>query len=98
MIFHTVLLDFKSETTAEEIESAFEHVRALQQKIPGITEVVVGANLNRNNHQGYTHGFLMIFDTEEHFRAYAPHPEHQPVSQELQRICQRILDFDLLQQ
>jgi len=98
MIFHTVLLDLKPETTAKEIERAFEHIRALQQKIPGITEVVVGANLNSSSNQGYTHGFLLIFDTEEHFRAYAPHPQHQPVSQELQRICQRIIDFDLLHQ
>jgi len=49
-------------------------------------------------HQGYTHGFTLIFDTQEHFHAYAPHPEHQPVSQVLQRICQRIIDFDLLQE
>ncbi|HEU5382434.1 MAG TPA: hypothetical protein VFV38_44045 [Ktedonobacteraceae bacterium] len=38
---------------------------------------------------------MLIFDTEEHFRAYAPHPEHQPVSQALQRISQTIIDFDL---
>jgi hypothetical protein len=96
MIFHTVLLDLKPEITAEEVESALGHVRALQQKIPGITGVSAGANLNSGNNQGYTHGFILIFDTEEHFRAYAPHPDHQPVSQELQRICQRIIDFDLL--
>lgn len=98
MIFHTVLLDLKPETTAEEINVALEHVRALQQKIPGITGVSAGANLNSGNNQGYTHGFLLIFDTAEHFQAYAPHPDHQPVSQELQQICQRIIDFDLLQE
>jgi hypothetical protein len=98
MIFHSVLLDLKPETTAEDVETALEHVRALQQKIPGITGVVAGANLNSSNNQGYTHGFILIFDTEEHFQAYAPHPEHLPVSQELQRICQRIIDFDLLQE
>jgi hypothetical protein len=31
MIFHTVLLNLKPETTAEEVESALEHVQALQQ-------------------------------------------------------------------
>ncbi len=98
MIFHTVLLDPKPETTAEEVAVALEHVRALQQKIPGITGVSAGANLNSSNNQGYTHGFTLIFDTEEHFRAYAPHPDHQPVSQALRRIYQSIVDFDLLQE
>lgn len=98
MVFHSVLLNFKPETTPEEMETAFEHIRALQQKIPGITNVIAGANLNvsEKNH-GFTHGFILIFDTLEHFQAYAPHPDHQPVSQELRRTCQSILDFDLLQ-
>jgi hypothetical protein len=45
-----------------------------------------------------THGFILVFDSEEHFRAYAPHPDHQPISQELRRICQTIIDFDLSQE
>jgi hypothetical protein len=95
-IFHTVLLERKPETTAEEVEAAMAFVRALPQKIEGITNVVAGANLHTSpkNH-GYTHGFILVFDTEEHFRAYAPHPDHQPVSQALRRISQTIVDFDL---
>jgi hypothetical protein len=96
MIFHSVLLDLKPETTAEEVEAVMTLIQALPQKIAGITNVVAGANLHTSpkNH-GYTHGFILVFDTEEHFRAYAPHPDHQPVSQELRRICQNIIDFDL---
>ena len=87
MIFHTVLLSLKIETTAEEVEAAMELVRALPQKIAGISNVIAGANLHTTpKNQGYTHGFILIFDTEEHFRAYAPHPDHQPVSQALRRI------------
>jgi hypothetical protein len=99
MIFHNVWLIFKPSTTLQEREMIFEQIRALEQKIPGITRVIVGANLNTTEaNRGYTHGFTLIFDTEEHFRAYAPHPEHQPVSQALQQACQSILDFDLLQE
>jgi hypothetical protein len=98
MIFHTVLLNLKPGVTAEEVEEALELVRALPQKITGITSVTAGANLHTtSNNQGYTYGFLLIFDTEEHFRAYAPHPDHQPVSQALRRISESIVDFDLLQ-
>lgn len=98
MIFHTVLLKLKPETTPSEVEATLELVRGLPQKIEGITSVIAGANLHTTQkNQGYTHGFILIFDTKEHFRAYAPHPDHQPVSKELQRICQQIIDFDLLQ-
>lgn len=99
MIFHTVLLSLKPETTAEEVGAAMELVRALPQKIAGIMNVIAGANLHTTSkNQGYTHGFILVFDTEEHFRAYAPHPDHQPTSQALQRICQNIIDFDLSQE
>ena len=99
MIFHTVLLELKPETTIDEIEAAMALVRELPQKIEGITDVIAGANLHTTpKNQGYTHGFILIFDTEEHFRAYAPHPNHQPVSQALRRISRTIVDFDLLQE
>lgn len=95
MISHVVLLQPKPETTEKEIAIALEHVRAMQGAIPGIVNISAGENMNASNNKGYTHGFIVQFDSEEHFRAYAPHPAHRPVSAELQRICQSIIDFDL---
>lgn len=94
MITHVVLLKPKSETTEEQILSALKHVQLLQHTIPGIVDVQVGANSNRSN-QGYTYGFVMRFANTEIYKGYAPHPAHQPVSQELQSICESIIDFDL---
>lgn len=94
MITHVVLLQPKPEVTSEEIATALEHVRALQKEIPGIIDVQIGKNMSNYN-QGYTHGFVMHFVDIEHLRAYAPHPKHQIVSQELQHICQKIIDFDI---
>ena len=37
----------------------------------------------------------MRFVAVEHLRAYAPHPAHQAVSEELQCISQHIIDFDI---
>jgi len=37
----------------------------------------------------------MRFVDEEHLKAYALHPAHQVVSEELQNICQSIIDFDI---
>jgi hypothetical protein len=95
MIIHTVLLNPKPEVSQEEIATALRHVRDLQQAIPGILDVQAGANLNGSNSKGFTHGFVMQFVDAAHLKAYAPHPAHKLVSDELVRISQNIIDFDL---
>ena len=94
MIAHTVLLCPKSEIPASEIAVALEHVQALKESIPGIISVQAGTNLSGFN-KGYTYGFVMQFVDAEHLKAYAPHPAHRLVSEELQRISQSIIDFDV---
>ena len=94
MITHIVLLEPKMETSIEEVKSALEHVQALQKVIPGIINVQVGENRS-TNHQGYTYGFVMHFAHIDSLKAYAPHPAHRVVSDELVRICHGIIDFDI---
>ena len=86
MLTHVVLLKPKAETTEDEMLAALDRVQTLQQAIPGIVSVEAGKNLNVSNNQGYTHGFAMRFIDAEHLKAYAPHPAHQVVSEELLRI------------
>jgi hypothetical protein len=94
MILHTVLLQPKTESTPQDIQRVLDQVRSLQQSIPGITDVQVGENLS-DKHQGYTYGFVMHFVDEAHLKAYAPHPSHQVVSNEIRRLCSSVIDFDL---
>jgi hypothetical protein len=95
MITHVVLLKPKEDVSQAEIATALDHAQALQHAIPGLVSVQAGENLNSSNDQGYTHGFVMQFTDIQAFNGYAPHPAHQPVSQELRRICQSIIDFDV---
>ena len=94
MLTHVVLLQPKPETTEDQITTALDHVKAFQQAISGIIDIQAGRNMS-SSHQGYTYGFVIRFVDSGHFKAYAPHPAHQPVSEELQRICQKIIDFDI---
>jgi len=95
MLRHVVLLKPKAEITEDEIMAALARVQALQQAIPGIISVEAGKNLNESNNQGYIYGFAMQFADREDLKVYAPHPAHQVVSEELQRISQSIIDFDV---
>lgn len=94
MITHIVLLQPKPEISLEETRTALDHVQALKDTIPGIVDVEIGQNMSRNHH-GYTYGFIMRFIDAEHLKAYAPHPQHQVVSNELRSICTSIIDFDI---
>ncbi len=94
MILHTVLLQPKSETTHEEMLAVLEQTKALKEQIPGIVDVQVGPNQNKNNY-GYTYGLFLHFIDEAHLQAYFPHPAHRAVGAELRRLCSTLLNFDL---
>ena len=94
MITHIVLLQPKVEVSSAEVNAVLKQVQALQGAIPGILDVQIGENRS-TNHQGYTYGFVMHFVDRAHLKAYAPHPAHRVVSDELVRMCQSIIDFDM---
>jgi quinol monooxygenase YgiN len=94
MIIHIVLLQPKSETSDEELATILERVRALQQVIPGIVAISAGKN-HSMYHRGFTYGIIMRFVDEAHLQAHHPHPAHLAVVEELDRLCQQTIDFDL---
>ena len=94
MITHVVLLQPKTETSADSLLTILEHVKALQTVIPGLLSVVAGKN-HSQYHQGYTYGIIMRFSDAEHLAAHHPHPAHIAVVEELDNLCQSIIDFDL---
>jgi hypothetical protein len=94
MITHVVLLQLKPTTSENELQAVFQQIHRFQELIPGVINIKTGHNLSEAN-RGYTHGFIIQFASDDLFRGYAPHPAHKPVSDELQRICQSIIDFDL---
>ena len=94
MIAHVVLLQPKDTPTDEELIVLFEHVKALQQVIPGIVIISVGKNRS-NYHERFTHGVIMHFVDEAYLQAHHTHAAHLAVLTELARLCQRSIDFDL---
>ncbi len=94
MIAHIVLLLPKATTTNEELAAFLMRVRDLQQVIPGIVAISVGENRSIHHH-GFTHGIIMHFVNEAHLQAHHPHPDHLAVVEELDRLCQQSIDFDL---
>ncbi len=59
MFTHVVLLKPKDKIPQAKIVAVLEHLKTLQQVIPGIVSVQVGENLSGPNSQGYTYGMVI---------------------------------------
>lgn len=61
-----VLFKFKPEVTPKKITELFRQLAQLQQLISGITYFAGGLHSSSEGlKQGYTHGFLMTFESVE---------------------------------
>lgn len=78
VIRHVVLLKFKKEAPAEkviEIEAAFA---GLASKIDEVVELEWGNNSSPEGlNKGFTHCFLVTFDSPADRDAYLVHPQHK---------------------
>jgi hypothetical protein len=94
-IQHMVLLKIKPEVTPEKITELFSQLAELQQLIPGITYFSGGPySSSEGLNQGYTHGFLMTFESVDARDAYLPHPEHERVKATLLPCIDGVIAFD----
>ena len=94
-IQHLVLLKFKPDVTPEKITELFSQVAQLQQLISGITYFAGGPNSSPEGlNQGYTHGFMMTFESVDARDTYLPHSEHEVVKAALSQCIDSVLAFD----
>ncbi len=75
---HVVMFKFKDGTTKEQIAACERDFAGLKGKIPFIVDFEFGTNNSPEPHsKGYTHCFLVTFNTEKDRDAYLPHPAHK---------------------
>ena len=76
MVEHLVLFKVKPGTSEEAVQAMQDALRGLQESIPGILEITVGANFSERS-QGFTHGLLVRFQDRAALDTYIPHPAHE---------------------
>ena len=75
---HVVVFKYKPGAPAEQIQRVTQAFRELRKKIPGITAFEDGVNNSpEGKNQGFTHVYLLTFDSVAARDAYLPHPEHK---------------------
>ena len=64
-------------------------------KIPALLSMQHGSYQSPEGlNDGFTHGFVMTFDTPQSRDAYLPHPEHERVKDIVVPNLERVLVFD----
>ena len=75
---HVVVFKYKPGAPADRIQQITQAFRDLRKKIPGITAFEDGVNNSpEGKNLGFTHVYLLTFESVAARDAYLPHPEHK---------------------
>jgi hypothetical protein len=89
------MFQFKEGVTESEIDNCFVTMKGMIGKIPGLLEMEYGAyESSEGLNDGYTHGFIMTFDSPESREVYLPHPIHEKVKDLVIPKLERVVVFD----
>ncbi len=74
---HIVAIRFKATTTEKQIHEIEDAFRGLKEKIHQVKSLEGGTNISPENlNEGFTHGFLVTFQSEKDRDAYLIDPAH----------------------
>lgn len=95
LLRHVVLIKFKETASTDEIARVEEAFGALPGKIKEIKDYEWGINNSPEGiNNGFTHCFLVTFESEEDRAVYLPHPEHQAFVEILKLHLEDVLVVD----
>jgi hypothetical protein len=93
---HAVFFKFKDDASAADIKAVEDAFAELPAKIDSIKEFEWGLNnSSEGKDEGFTHCFMVTFESEAGRAAYLPHPEHAAFVKILLPVLDkvRVLDF-----
>lgn len=93
---HCVFFKFKDDADAEGVRKVEEAFAALPSKIDAIKAFEWGINNSPEKHDhGFTHAFVVTFESEEGRKTYLDHPDHLAFVEVLMPVLDkpRVLDF-----
>ena len=92
---HYGVFQFKEGVTSEQIENCFAAMQGMVGKIPGLLDFIFGPYDSAEGlNDGFTHGFIMTFESPQARDDYLPHPEHERVRDIVVPCLERVTLFD----
>ena len=94
-LHHVVAFKFKPTATKEQIKQVVDAFKDLKKKIKEVHTLKWGTNVSPEKHdKGFTHVFLLTFQTEQDRDAYLVHPDHKAFGEKLKPILDDVLAID----
>lgn len=93
---HVVAFKFKPDATPAQIKEVEDAFRALKTKIPQIASLEWGTNCSPEKHdKGFTHCWILTFNSAADRDAYLPHPAHKAFGKSLGPVLEDafVVDF-----
>lgn len=92
---HYGCFQFKPGTTADQISGCFAVMADMVGNIPGLLDFNHGPYDSAEGlNDGYTHGFIMTFESPRARDEYLPHPVHEEVKDAVVPHLERFVVFD----
>lgn len=94
---HFGVFRFRPEVTPEGIQRCFAEMHAMVGRIPGLLDMIHGPyDSPEGLADGFTHGFVMTFESAAARDAYLPCPEHERVKAIVIPCLERVVVFDFV--
>lgn len=95
MTRHYGMFKFKEGVSEIQITNSFNTMMEMVGKISGLLSMEHGPyDSTEGLNDGFTHGFIMTFDSPESREAYLPHPIHEEVKDLVIPLLERVVVFD----
>jgi len=92
---HVVSFKFKESATPEQIRAVEDAFRALQETVTQIRSYEWGTNVSPENlAKGFTHCFVLTFETAADRDAYLVHPDHKAFGELLGPVLEDVFVID----
>jgi len=92
---HIAFFQFKPTCTPEDIADVWRIIEDLPRKIPGVLDLTWGVNNSTEGlSEGFTHSFVMLFESAAARDAYLPHPIHQEAVRQVVPRLERVVVCD----
>jgi hypothetical protein len=94
---HVVCFKFKPTASPAEIKKVETAFEALKQKIPVIVALEWGTNVSKEKRdKGFTHCFVLTFQSEQDRDAYIVHPAHKAFGKIVGPVLDDVFVIDFL--
>lgn len=95
LLRHVVLFQFKDTASPADVQHVIDEFQALPNKIPTIAGFEYGTdNSPEGLADGFTHCFLLTFNSEADRDVYLPHPDHKAFGSTLKPHLEKVLVVD----